>query len=109
MRSAICTYALAVTRRALPKEALTPAAGIRGGRASPTARGCAANPAALAMLPVPPELSTTVDDSTEAQLFRIVKHGIRVAGMPAWPAGRRRQVWIMVEFPRALPGLDTDD
>ncbi|TIT90564.1 MAG: cytochrome C, partial [Mesorhizobium sp.] len=41
------------------------------------------------------------------QLFRIVKHGIRFTGMPAWPArDRDDEVWAMVAFLRELPKLD---
>ena len=112
MRSAIRTYALAVDAPdALPKDALIPAAGhYREGCAfCHGAPGVPRNSAVLAMLPVPPELSPTVDDWTDAQLFRIVKHGIRFTGMPAWPSqARGDEVWMMVAFLRALPGLDSD-
>ena len=112
MRSAIRTYALAVDAPdALPKDALIPAAGhYREGCAfCHGAPGVPRNSAVLAMLPVPPELSPTVDDWTDAQLFRIVKHGIRFTGMPAWPSqARGDEVWMMVAFLRALPELDSD-
>jgi cytochrome c553 len=59
------------------------------------------------MLPEPPDLAVSVDDWTDAELFRIVKHGIRFTGMPAWPSqARDDEVWMMVAFLRALPGLD---
>ena len=62
------------------------------------------------MLPVPPDLSATVDEWTDAQLFRIVKHGIRFTGMPAWPTQTRDdEVWMMVAFLRALPEFDSND
>ena len=113
MRSAIRTYALAVDAPdALPKDALIPAAGhyAEGCAFCHGAPGVPRNPAVLAMLPVPPELSPTVDDWTDAQLFRIVKHGIRFTGMPAWPTqARDDEVWMMVAFLRALPELDSDD
>ncbi len=112
MRSAIRTYALAVDPPdVLPEDALIPAAGhYREGCAfCHGAPGVPRNSAVLAMLPVPPELSPTVDDWTDAQLFRIVKHGIRFTGMPAWPSqARGDEVWMIVAFLRALPGLDSD-
>jgi cytochrome c553 len=113
MHSAIRTYALAVdTREALPEDALVPAAShyAEGCEFCHGAPGVPQNPAAAAMLPAPPDLSATVDNWTDAQLFRIVKHGIRFTGMPAWPSRTRDdEVWMMVAFLRALPELDAGD
>jgi cytochrome c553 len=48
-----------------------------------------------------------VGEWTDAQLFRIVKHGIRFTGMPAWPTQQHDdEVWAMVAFLRELPGMD---
>ena len=61
------------------------------------------------MLPPPPELGPVLatDKWTDAELFRIVKHGVRFTGMPAWPTqDRDDEVWAMVAFLRELPGLD---
>jgi cytochrome c553 len=113
MRSAIRTYALAVDEPdELPKDALTPAAGhyAEGCAFCHGAPGEPRNAAVRAMLPVPPDLSATVDEWTDAQLFRIVKYGIRFTGMPAWPTQTRDdEVWMMVALLRALPELDGDD
>ncbi|WP_373048521.1 c-type cytochrome [Vulgatibacter sp.] len=60
-----------------------------------------------AMTPDPPYLPPIVPDWSDAQLFTIVKHGIKFAGMPAWPALERDdEVWAMVAFLRKLPALD---
>lgn len=68
------------------------------------APGRSRNPVALAMLPSPPDLTHASDDWSEAQLFRIVKHGIKYTGMPAWPApGRDDEVWALVAFLRRMP------
>jgi cytochrome c553 len=110
MRSAVRTYALAVdVPDELPHHAIQPAA-------SHFARGCAIchgapgeprSPVVTRMLPQPPDLSGKVGEWTDAQLFRIVKHGIRFTGMPAWPAlDRNDEVWAMVAFLRQLPSLD---
>jgi cytochrome c553 len=109
MRSSIRTWALGVDEPdALPGEALRPAAGH-------FARGCAwchgapGEPATVSahhMLPPPPGLKGQVGQWTDAQLFRIVKHGVRYTGMPAWPAqSRDDEVWALVAFLRALPGM----
>lgn len=59
------------------------------------------------MTPRPPNLATTVSRFEPAELFYIVKHGIKFTGMPAWPAqGRDDEVWAVVAFLRTLPGMD---
>ncbi len=65
------------------------------------------SPAVLAMLPPPPDLKEAVPKWTDAELFEIVKHGVRFTGMPAWPVqSRDDEVWAMVAFLRKLPGMD---
>ncbi|MDQ3802406.1 MAG: c-type cytochrome [Acidobacteriota bacterium] len=62
---------------------------------------------ARGMTPQPPYLPPTLSRYTDAEVFYIVKHGIKFTGMPAWPAqGRDDEVWAMVAFLRALPRLD---
>ena len=44
------------------------------------------------------------------ELLYLVKHGIKFTGMPAWTALQRDdEVWAVVAFLRALPGMDADD
>ncbi|TNM63086.1 c-type cytochrome, partial [Aliirhizobium smilacinae] len=63
----------------------------------------------LAMLPPPPDLKTVVPQWSDAELFEIVKHGVRFTGMPAWPVqSRDDEVWSMVAFLRKLPEMDTN-
>ena len=65
--------------------------------------------AVLAMLPPPPDLKQAVQGWSDAQLFEIVKHGVRFTGMPAWPAQMRDdEVWAMVAFLRKLPQMDAN-
>jgi cytochrome c553 len=71
------------------------------------APGIAINPVSLNQLPPPPDLKERVGQWTDQELFWIVKHGIKYAGMPAWPAQQRDdEVWTLVAFLRHLPGLD---
>lgn len=112
MRSAVRTYALAVPDLPIFDEAMLPPA------AGHFARGCAVchgapgeprSPAVLQMLPQPPDLARAVEEWTDEQLFRIVKHGVRFTGMPAWPSqARDDEVWWMVAFLRRLPGMDAE-
>lgn len=78
--------------------------------------GCAAchgsparprGPVVMSMTPYPPDLATRIDDWRPQDLFWIVKHGVKFTGMPAWPTqARDDEVWSMVAFLRALPGMD---
>lgn len=62
---------------------------------------------ARAMLPPPPYLGERVGVWKPAQLAYIVKHGIKLTGMPAWPAkGRDDEVRAVVAFLLVLPTLD---
>lgn len=61
------------------------------------------------MTPPPPELVRTIAEWEPAEIFYIVKHGVKFTGMPAWPAQQRDdEVWAIVAFLLTLPGLDTD-
>ncbi|ADH88339.1 cytochrome c, class I [Ancylobacter novellus DSM 506] len=62
------------------------------------------------MTPMPPPLSNASATWSRRELSRIVKHGVKYTGMPAWIAPERDdEVWAMVAFLRALPGLSAAD
>lgn len=62
------------------------------------------------MLPRPPNLKFASGKWDATELFHIVKHGIKLTGMPAWPALQRDdEVWAMVAFLRELPELDATE
>jgi cytochrome c553 len=64
-------------------------------------------PVMAAMTPPPPELTARLSRWAPEELFAIVKHGIKLTGMPAWPAQQRDdEVWAMVAFLRRMPALD---
>jgi len=110
MRSAVRTYALAVeVPGELPHHAMQPAAAhfARGCAICHGAPGEPRSPTMLRMLPRPPDLASAVEEWSDAELFRIVKHGVRFTGMPAWPTqARDDEVWAMVVFLRALPVMN---
>jgi cytochrome c553 len=61
-----------------------------------------------AMTPPPPPLSGQIARWNPAELFSIVKHGIKFTGMPAWTTQRRDdEVWAVVAFLRRMPAFDT--
>ncbi len=60
----------------------------------------------MKMTPHPPFLPERVARWTDAELFQIVKHGIKFTGMPSWPAPQRNdEIWTVVAFLRRLDRL----
>lgn len=62
------------------------------------------------MLPVPPKLwDTEVQQMTDAQLFSIIKDGIRMTGMPAFgPTHSNKDIWRIAAFVRRLNQLSPE-
>lgn len=59
------------------------------------------------MLPAPPHISDALGHWDEDELFWIVKHGIKMTAMPAWPTqARDDEVREVVQFLQRLPELD---
>jgi cytochrome c553 len=68
------------------------------------------SPIEIGATPPPPPLYSAAFDFTPDQLHWIVKHGIKMTAMPPWPAQvRNDEVWAMVAFLKALPGVKRDD
>jgi len=62
------------------------------------------------MTPPPPDLADVVQRFESNELFYVLRHGIKFAGMPAWPADHRdAEVWPVVAFLHELPVLSPDD
>lgn len=69
--------------------------------------GTPVSPVAASMLPPPPDLKDKVGLWSDGELFWIVRHGLKYAGMPGWPVLQREdEVWALVAFLRRLPVLD---
>jgi cytochrome c553 len=108
-RRSIATHTLGIDVPSLDDQALV----LKGaGHYDFGCRPCHGSPAleqptvAEAMLPVPPDLRESVAKYDEAELFYIVKHGLKFTGMPAWPTLERDdEVWAMVAFLMRLPDL----
>lgn len=61
------------------------------------------------MTPKPPYLPDAVSKWEAAELFWIVKNGLKYTGMPAWPVPEREdEVWTMVAFLQQLPGMSVE-
>lgn len=60
--------------------------------------------------PDPPELSEVVNDWTVPELHWILKHGIKMTGMPAFgPTHTDAELWEIVAFMQQLPKLSPQE
>ena len=68
--------------------------------------GVAPSPVMQRATPPAPDLARTGPEWSDRQLFWIIRHGVKMTGMPAWPAaGRDDEVARMVAFVRRLPTM----
>lgn len=111
-RRSVYTYSRAIDVPALDGPALRARGAAHYER---SCRACHGSPAAarpplvMKMTPHPPFLPERIDRWDDAELFQIVKHGIKFTGMPAWPAPKRNdEIWAVVAFLRQLPRLSAD-
>ncbi len=59
--------------------------------------------------PPAPDLSQAAGDWTPAELYWIIKNGIKMSGMPAFgPTHDERELWGMVAFVQKLPGMSVE-
>lgn len=111
------TYDNSVELRAPPESAvpeLTQELAALGARHYDSAcRFCHASPGELQsktvkeMEPYPPHIEEAVDPWEPRHLFWIVKHGVKMTGMPAWPSTRRDDdVWAVVAFLARMKDMD---
>lgn len=61
------------------------------------------------LYPQPPDLAATGNRYTPAELFWILKNGIKATGMPAWNAHGDDELWATVAFLRKLPGMREEE
>ena len=62
--------------------------------------------AGMGLNPKPPELSEAAQDWTPAELYWIVKNGVKMTGMPAFaPTHNERELWAIVAFLQKLKAM----
>ena len=62
------------------------------------------------LMPHAPDLAKLGDEWTAAEIFWIVKHGVKMTGMPAWgKSDTDDDLWNVVAFVRRLPTLSADE
>jgi mono/diheme cytochrome c family protein len=64
---------------------------------------------AQGMYPSPPDLVAVSAQYNERELFWILRHGIKMTGMPAWPDHSDDDLWSIVAFLKKLPSMSEAD
>lgn len=65
--------------------------------------GTSAGATIAQMVPPPPQIDRAVEPWTAPEMHWIVDVGVKMTGMPAWPAdGRQDEVWAVVAFLQAV-------
>jgi mono/diheme cytochrome c family protein len=60
---------------------------------------------ARGLYPIPPSLAAASRRYNAAELFWIIKNGIKSTGMPAWTEHAETELWDIVAFVQALDGM----
>ena len=61
------------------------------------------------LYPQPPNLAVAAKQFTAGELFWILKHGIKMTGMPAWSDHTDPELWAIVAFLEKLPTMSEAD
>jgi len=61
------------------------------------------------LYPPPPDLAKTAALYSPGELFWILKHGIKMSGMPAWSDHSDEELWATVAFLEKLPVMSEED
>jgi mono/diheme cytochrome c family protein len=61
------------------------------------------------MYPQPPVLTDSAKEWSAGELFWIIRNGIKMSGMPAWPGRSDDDLWNIVAFLQKLPGMSEQD
>jgi mono/diheme cytochrome c family protein len=64
---------------------------------------------ARGLYPPPPDLAKTAPLYNPGELFWVVKHGIKMTGMPAWSDHSDEELWATVAFLNKLPGMNEQE
>ena len=59
--------------------------------------------------PGPPDLAHASEHYAASELFWILKHGIKMTGMPSWGDHSDKELWATVGFLEKLPGMTEQD
>jgi len=67
------------------------------------------SPIAQGLNPQAPNLACEAEELSDAELFWVIKNGIRMTGMPAWGVTHGdKEIWDVVAFVKALPTMTAE-
>jgi len=67
-------------------------------------------PLAMGLNPEPPDLSREDEHMSAAELFWVIKNGIRMTGMPSWGRSHSdEELWDIVAFVKTLPDMSATE
>jgi mono/diheme cytochrome c family protein len=67
------------------------------------------SPIAQGLNPRAPNLGCEAEELSDAELFWVIKNGIRMTGMPAWGVTHGdKEIWAVVAFVKALPKMTAE-
>ena len=61
------------------------------------------------LYPPAPDLAHTSTHLSEAEMFWVIKNGIKMTGMPAWADHSDEEIWATVAFLKKLPGMTPEE
>jgi len=74
------------------------------------APGVATSEIAKGLYPAPPNLAEAAKAWTSAELYVIIKNGIKMSGMPAWEQSHSGdEMWAIVAFLKVLPTMPANE
>jgi len=74
------------------------------------APGTAASEISKGLYPQAPNLAEAAQRRTPAELYIVIKRGIKMSGMPAWePTHGGDEIWGLVAFLKVLPTMSADE
>lgn len=74
------------------------------------APGAAASEIGKGLYPAPPSLAEAAKGWTSAELYVIIKNGIKMSGMPAWEQSHSGdEIWALVAFLKVLPMMPANE
>jgi mono/diheme cytochrome c family protein len=64
---------------------------------------------AKGMYPQPPVLTSAAKQWSPGELFWIIRNGIKMSGMSAWPDHSDEDIWSIIAFLQKLPSMSEQD
>ena len=61
------------------------------------------------LYPAPPDLRHSSIHLSDAELFWVIKNGIKMTGMPAWANHSDEEIWATVAFIKKLPTMSEEE